>query len=424
VQLPLRRLRLRLTAWYVGSFAAILLVVGFGMYWVTAREVEVQLGRSLAAATAEVVRAAKLAENEGVPSAEAARGAVEVIEVPGSSLYLFDGRGGVLSGGNPRPQVRAAAVEALRDGSAEERFQAAGVVWRLHARRFSLADGRSYAAVTVADLAQVEAQSLRLIETFVAGAFVALLMVAFVGHQLVELSIRPVVAAYEEMRRFLADAAHELRTPVAVLRARAEVALQRERAPAEYRGALDEMGREAEVMGRIVDDLLILARVETGVRAVMMEPVYLDDLVSGAAASAGVLADSRGVRLEVGEFDEAGVTGDPALLRQLLLILLQNAVKYTPRGGSVRVDVHSHGGAPTVVVEDTGMGIGPRELPHVFERFYRGEAARGMTEGAGLGLSIARRIVAGHGAKIDVRSAPGRGTRVTVVFPAGGVRGA
>jgi len=89
VQLPLRRLRLRLTAWYVGSFAAILLVVGFGMYWVTAQEVEAQLGRSLSAATAEVVRASRVAEDEGVPSGEAARGAVEVIEVPGSNLYLF-----------------------------------------------------------------------------------------------------------------------------------------------------------------------------------------------------------------------------------------------------------------------------------------------------------------------------------------------
>ena len=422
MHLPLRPLRLRLTAWYVGSFAAILLVVGFGMYWVTAQEVEAQLGRTLAAATAEVVRAAKVAEGEGVSSAEAARGAVEVIEVPGSNLYLFDARGQVLTAGMPRARVREAAAEALRDGSVEGSFQAAGGVWRLHARRFSLGDRRSYVAVSVADLAQVEAQSLRLIETFVAGAFVALLMVAFVGHHLVEISVRPVEAAYEEMRRFLADAAHELRTPVAVLRARAEVALQRERAPAEYRGALTEVGREAEVMGRIVDDLLILARVETGVREVMKEPVYLDDLVSGAAASAGVLAESRGVRLEVGDFDEAGVAGDPALLRQLLLILLQNAVKYTPRGGAVRVDVHSRGGAPTVVVEDTGMGIGPGELPHVFERFYRGEQARGVTEGAGLGLSIARRIVTGHGARIDVRSAPGRGTRVTVVFPPGGVR--
>ena len=419
MQLQLRRLRLRLAAWYVGSFAAILLVVGFGMYWVTAREVEAQLGRSLSAATEEVVRAARVAEKEGVPAGEAVRGAVEVIAVPGSNLYLFDARGRVLTPGAPRARVRQAAADALRDGAAEGSFEAARGVWRLHARRFTVSDGATYVVVTVADLAQVEAQSLRLIETFVAGAFVALLMVAFVGHHLVELSIRPVEAAYDELRRFLADAAHELRTPVAVLRARAEVALQRERAPAEYRGALAEVGREAEVMGRIVDDLLILARVESGVRSVMKEPVYLDDLVSGAAASAGVLAESRGVRLEVGEFDEAGVTGDPGLLRQLLLILLQNAVKYTPRGGAVRVDVHSRGGAPTVVVEDTGMGIAPGELPHVFERFYRGEEARGVTEGAGLGLSIARRIVAGHGARIDVRSTPGHGTRVTVVFPAG-----
>jgi signal transduction histidine kinase len=423
VQLPLRALRLRLTAWYVGSFTAILLVVGFGIYWVTAREVEAQLGRTLRGATDEMVRASGVAESEGVPSGEAARRAVEVIAVPGSDLYLFDDRGVLLSRGSPRPPVRRAAADALRTGAVDGSFEAAGGVWRMHARRFSLRDGSGYAAVAVADLKQVEAQSLRLIETFVAGAFVALLLVAVVGHRLVEITIRPAQAAYEEMRRFLADAAHELRTPVAVLRARAEVSLQRERAPDEYRTALDEVGREAEVMGRIVDDLLILARVETGVRAVMKEPVYLDDLVSGAAASAGVLAESRGVRLEVGEFDEAAITGDPALLRQLLLILLQNAVKYTPRGGAVRVDVHSRGGAPTVVVEDTGMGIAPGELPHVFERFYRGEEARGVTEGAGLGLSIARRIVAGHGGRIEVRSEPGRGTRVTVTFPPGGARG-
>jgi signal transduction histidine kinase len=419
VELPLRPLRLRLTAWYVGSFAAILLVVGCGMYWLTAREVEAQLGRSLRAATAEVVRAAQVAESEGVRSAEAARGAVEVIEVPGSNLYLFDASGTLLTPGLPRAKVRQAAADAMRDGSAAGSFEAAGGVWRLHARRFALADRRAYVVVTVADLAQLEAQSLRLIETFVGGAFVALVLVALVGHRLVDISIRPVQAAYEEMRRFLADAAHELRTPVAVLRARAEVALQRDRSAEDYRDTLGEVGREAEAMGRIVDDLLILARVETGVGTAVSEQVYLDDLVSGAAAGAGLLAESRGVRLEVGDFDEASVRGDPALLRQLLLILLQNAVKYTPSGGAVRVDVHARGGTPTVVVEDTGMGIAPGELPHVFERFYRGEDARGVTEGAGLGLSIARRIVTRHGARIDVQSSPGRGTRVTVVFPPG-----
>ncbi|HEX8246243.1 MAG TPA: HAMP domain-containing sensor histidine kinase [Longimicrobium sp.] len=417
---PLRRLRHRLTAWYALCFSAILLVVGGGMYWVTSREVEAQLTRTLHAATNEVVRAAEIGEGDGIPPDEAARDAVLEMEVPGSELFLFDAAGQVVPPATVDRQVREAALAALRAGSADRGYQGAGGEWRVHARRFSLRNHRPYVAVAVADLGQIEAQSLRLIETFVTGAFAALVLVAILGHYLAELSVRPVEQTYEYMRRFTADAAHELRTPVSVLRVRAEVAVQRERAPEEYRAALEDIGREAEVMGHIVDDLLILARVESGVRAAAEEPVYLDDLVSDAAAAAGVLAERRGVRLKVGEFDEARVTGDAPLLRQLLMILLQNAVKYTAEGGEVTVDVHSRNGSPTVVVADTGIGIAPGELPHVFERFYRGEEARGLTEGAGLGLSIARRILDQHGAQISVESQPGRGTRVTVVFPRAG----
>jgi signal transduction histidine kinase len=413
----LSRLRHRLTAWYVGSFAAILLVVGGGMYWVTAREVEHQLVRTLHAASGDVVRAAQVIEGEGVPPDQAALTAVEEMEVPGSELYLFDDRGRLVTPDTAEPAVRTAALAALRAGSADGGFEGEGGEWRVHARRFAMRGGRPYVAVAMSDLAQIEAQSLRLIETFVAGAFLALVLVAIFGHRLAAISVRPVELTLEQTRRFLADAAHELRTPISVLRGRAEVALQRERAPGEYRAALEVVGREAEAMGHIVDDLLTLARVESGVRGVEHERVYLDDLVSDAAASAGVLAESRGVRLSVGEFDEAPVSGDPTLIRQLLLILIQNAVKYTPAGGEVRVDVHRPGGASTVVVNDSGIGIPREELPRVFERFYRGESARGITEGAGLGLSIARRIVEDHGARISLASEPGRGTRVTVTFP-------
>src|SRR5262249_5457978 len=139
--------------------------------------------------------------------------------------------------------------------------------------------------------------------------FLALVLVAILGHRLAAISVRPVELTLEQTRRFLADAAHELRTPISVLRGRAEVALQREREPGEYRAALEVVGREAEGMGHMGDDLLALARVEGGVRALEHEPVYLDDLVSDAVASAGVLAESRGVRLSVGEFDEAPATG-------------------------------------------------------------------------------------------------------------------
>jgi signal transduction histidine kinase len=414
---PLRRLRHRLTAWYALSFAAILVVVGGGMYWVTSREVEAQLTRTLHAATNEVVRAAQIGESDGIPSDEAALDAVEEMEVPGSELYLLDAAGRVVTPDTVDREVRETAMAALREGSADRGYHGGGAEWRVHALRFALANRRPYVAVAVADLGQIEAQSLRLIETFVTGAFAALVLVAVMGHYLAELSVRPVEQTYEHMRRFIADAAHELRTPVSVLRARAEVAVQRERPPGDYRRALEEIGRESEMLGRIVDDLLILARVESGVRPVALEPVYLDDLVSDAASAAGVLGEKRGVRLRVGEFDEARVTGDAPLLRQLLLILMQNAVKYTADGGEVMVDVHSRGGASTVVVADTGIGIAPAELPHVFERFYRGEEARGITEGAGLGLSIARRIVDQHNARISVESRPGQGTRVTVVFP-------
>lgn len=413
----LSRLRYRLTAYYVLSFAAILLVVGGGMYWVTAHEVEQQLVRTLHAATRDVVRAAQVIEAEGVPTREAAMAAVEEMEVPGSELFLFDSAGRPVTPQTVDAPVRAAAGAALRQGAADAGYQVANGEWRVHARRFGMRGGRVYVAAAVSDLGQIEAQSLRLIETFVAGAFLALVLVALLGHRLAALSVTPVERTLLQMRRFLADAAHELRTPVSVLRGRAEVALQRERAPGEYRAALEAVGREAEAMGHIVEDLLTLARVESGVRAVEHERVFLDDLVSDAVASAGVLAESRGVRLSVGEFDETPVRGDAPLLRQLLIILIQNALRYTPHGGEVRVDVHRPNGVPTVVVQDTGMGIAADELPRVFERFYRGENARALAEGAGLGLSIARRITEEHRARISLESELDRGTRVTLAFP-------
>ena len=143
-----------------------------------------------------------------------------------------------------------------------------------------------------------------------------------------------------------------------------------------------------------------------------------------------MIAERKGVRLEVAEFEEAPVVGDAALLRQLGLILLDNAVKFTPPGGLVRIAVRiapSGGGvgSPTLAVSDTGVGIGPEELPRIFERFYRGDPARtrsdgggvGATEGAGLGLSIAKWIVEEHRAEMLVSSRPGAGTEVKVEFP-------
>jgi signal transduction histidine kinase len=415
---PVRALRLRLAAWYMGGFAAVLLLVGGVLFAATARDVERRLERSLHDATVEVDRGARLEIEDGVAPADAARAALDELTIPGRDLYLYDASGHLATPDTVDPPVDLAAREALRRGSAYRRYAAPdGKRWRIYARRFTVPRGGRYAAVAVADAAEAERQWAAVLVRFAAGAFAALLLVGAVSVRLVEISVAPVQRTLEEMRRFIADAAHELRTPVAVLRGRAEVALQRERSPAEYREALEGVAREAERMGMLVDDLLALARTQAGERAVAREPVYLDDVVSDATAALRALAEQRGVRLRVGAFEEARVLGDAALLRQLVLILLQNALKFTPAGGEVRVDVATPAGEPTLVVEDTGVGIAANELPHVFDRFYRGAAARGSVEGAGLGLAILRWIADAHGARAALASTPGQGTRASVVFP-------
>src|SRR2546426_3772479 len=210
-----------------------------------------------------------------------------------------------------------------------------------------------------------------------------------------------------QLRQFMADAAHELRTPITVLRSRAEVALQQARSPAADTEALRGVAQEAERLGVIVGNLLTLARADAGERPIARERLYLDDLALEAAEAARALAAQHGLTLEVGSFEETPITGDPLLVRQLLMIVLDNAIKFTPPGGRVRLDVSAAHGAPAVVIEDSGVGISPDQLPHVFDRFYRGDGTRGRADGAGLGLAIARWIADAHGARIDLTSRAG-----------------
>jgi signal transduction histidine kinase len=237
------------------------------------------------------------------------------------------------------------------------------------------------------------------------------------GFFLVRKSTAPIERSIEFMRRFMADAAHELRTPITILRTRAEIALQQPREAANYVSALHGVEVEARRLGSIVDSLLVLARADTGERQIEKERLFLDDLAIDAAGTARVVARQKNVEVTVDEFEEAPVEGDPALIRQLIMIVLDNAVKFTDAGGQVHVRVSMHEGAPTFAVEDTGIGIKQEDLSRVFQRFFRGETARSRTEGAGLGLSIASWIAREHGAEISLTSVPGKGTKVVVRFP-------
>ena len=176
------------------------------------------------------------------------------------------------------------------------------------------------------------------------------------------------------------------------------------------------MGHEAQRLGRVVDDLLTLARADAGERPVDRKRFFLDDVVLDAAVSIRTLAQAADVTMIVDEFEETSVMGDANLVRELVVVLLDNAVKFTSPGGSVRVSVTPEP-QPTLTIEDTGRGIPVDQLPHVFERFYRGDASRPRDGGAGLGLSIAQWVAEVHDANIQLTSGSDTGTRATVVFP-------
>jgi signal transduction histidine kinase len=287
-----------------------------------------------------------------------------------------------------------------------------------------LASGEPLIAVAVADIVELEDRYASLIAAFGGAAAVGLLLVTAGGWFLVRKSTRPVEHNIEHMRRFMADAAHELRTPLTVLRSRAEIALQQPREAREYAAALGGIESEARRLGGIVEDLLTLARVDAGERPMERRRVYLDDLTIDAVGAARAVGEAKGVSLRLEEFEEAIVDGDASLLRQLVMILLDNAVKFSVPRGDVRVRVGSAGDRPTLTVSDSGIGIPADQLPRIFERFYRGDPARTRgdadgvrRDGAGLGLSIAKWIADAHGAEIVVNSALAQGTRVTVSFP-------
>ena len=223
----------------------------------------------------------------------------------------------------------------------------------------------------------------------------------------------------EQMRRFTADASHELRTPLAAVRGEAQVALSRDRTETEYRESVEVMLEEAVRMGRIVDDMLTLARADAGEIPIERAPVYLDEVVADAARTAKPLAEQRGVALDLEPSPEAiEVVGDEDLLRRAVLNLVDNAIKYTEPGGTVRARAVCDSGGARVEIEDTGPGIAPADRERIFERFYRIDKARSRDAGgAGLGLSIVRWAAEAHGGRVDLASEPGAGSRFSLVLP-------
>ncbi len=458
----IRSFRLQLTAWYVVFFSALFVVFGLFLYGVLGDALKSRLRESLGsqARTAAALMADELAEEKG----DAQKAASEVtMEWRGNSVaILLNGK--VLSSSSPffAGGFEAASAKALAQAGADIHLDMAelGPHGSFAAAHPLTQDGRTFLIVAAAPLDSVAAD-LRVVQS--ALLFAAPLMIALAGiggYWLTTRSLAPLGwmaeqakkisgstldtrleignaaeeltalsasfnellgrldQTFESMRRFVADASHELRTPISVIRGEADVALSHERGAAEYQQSLSIILDESRRLSRLVDDLLNLARADAGHVKLQRQDFYFNDLLMECCRSVQALAAAREIRLECQTAEDIPFRGDEELLRRLVMNLLDNAIRYTPQGGQVSAALQADGGELKMEVRDTGMGIAPEAMPHVFERFYRADKARSRQDGGfGLGLAIVKWIAESHGGAVQVASQAGTGTMFTVRLP-------
>ena len=229
-------------------------------------------------------------------------------------------------------------------------------------------------------------------------------------------SLGPAQKAWDQQQAFISNASHELRTPLTLIRATAEYGL-RSHPDIQQKSVLEDVLHESDYMNRLVDDLLLLSRLDTHRLQLKREVVPLANLLEETGRLVDKIARDKDIELVVNPAQGA-IWGDPTRIRQVLLILLDNAMRFTPRGGIIRLEVHPQVKFWQVTVADTGTGIPPEHLPHLFERFYSvNPSGEEETRSNGLGLSIAKGLVEAQGGSIFLESQVGKGTRATVAFP-------
>ena len=433
----LRRVRLQLTLWSGGITLAVLVALGAILYVAVDRSLS-SSGTAQLVAQANAITGPRPDPNGDLPAGGFIFGG------PGSGTFtlivndqgaVVGPRGGLVPSGLPVASsvaaVRASGSRDIREATisvpVDEPDSPGGSPAQAITPIRVLTDpvqfrGRQFYLQVVADRT-TEARTLQvLVIVLVIGGAIGLLIASGVGAAYASRALVPIRRslanqreALRRQREFAADASHELRTPLTVIRASVE---DLARHPKESVGsvgtALTDIREEVDHLTTMVEDLLLLARSDSGAVELERVPVDLGDIASAGASGLARLAGERGVGLAVDPVP-AEVTGDPARLRQLVAILVDNALRHAPGGSSVEVGVRVDGPEAVLVVDDAGPGIRPDDLPRVFDRFYRAAGAPGG--GTGLGLAIAAWIVERHGGRIAAANREGGGARFTVRLP-------
>lgn len=425
-------LRIRLTLWYCGVLGAALVLFSvalyFGVQYFLLAPIEVEAAMH---AHARVDQWLMISPGRAC-SSFVPPGRFGPPAVPGQPMsYMvacFDQNGSLLQDENTAQLPGAflsntVAKMALQAGVAADVVDGGGAVGPIY--RYALAVPNSTGSGNVGVV--LIGESIQMPETALSLLLMVLLTVGGVtllgaglgGLFLANRALAPARLAWANQQRFISDASHELRTPLTLLRADAEVLLRsREHMAAEDAALLEDIVAEANQMATLASNLLTLARLDTGSIHREHEVVCLAEMVQEGARRVKALAGQMGITVQVENIHSPYVIGDPVLLEQAMLVLLDNAIKYNRRGGRVTVRTAVKDGQALLEVCDMGIGIAAEHLPHLGERFYRVDKARSREAGGtGLGLSIARSIVLAHGGTLDLTSIPDQGTTVTLMLP-------
>ncbi len=423
------RVRLQLTAWYAGALLLILLVIGGSAYALVRNDLDGQInsslertsvglaGNALTAQTPVAQPTPRPGHDENEHDSE--EGDHRLAGISTDVFFVVTQDGQVQS--NPRnvnlTGIDLAALEA-RAGDGENRvdISAGGRRFRILTAR---EEGPGSVYLHVGRSLDARDHQLDTLATVLSlGGIAGLVLSTSGGFWLAGRTLTPIRTSMETQRRFVSDASHELRTPIATVRANNELLLRHHDQTVEANlDQVEAIAAESEHMSKLVADLLTLARADEGRFEIARERFDLGELSNEVGRDMQPIAESRGIGLTL-DVSAAPVEADRQRARQLLVILLDNALKYTPRGGSVTVRCRRAGKRVELAVSDTGPGIAAEHHARVFDRFYRVDAGRAKSEGgSGLGLAIARWIAEVHGGRISLESAPGKGSTFTVRLP-------